>query len=83
MRNDIFGRRLANPQVAPELETLMTTNKAQMAKLQGTPFSSPLLPTPGHTFMRANNTLPSQMLPAQGGYHTLSRRLRFFFWFCF
>lgn len=81
--NDIFGLRLANPQVAPELETLMTTNKPQMAKLQGTVLSSSPHPTPGHAFVCANNTLPSQMLPAQGGDHTLSRRLRLFSFFFF
>lgn len=34
--NDIFCPHLANPQVTPKLETLMTTNKPQMVKLQGT-----------------------------------------------
>lgn len=34
-RNDIFCPRLANPQDTSELETLMTTNNAQMVKLWG------------------------------------------------
>lgn len=34
-RNDIFCPRLANPQDTSKLETLMTTNNAQMVKLWG------------------------------------------------
>lgn len=39
-RNDIFCPRLANPQATSKLETLMTTNNAQMVKLWGQTDSS-------------------------------------------
>lgn len=55
-RNDIFRPRLANPQDTSKLETLMTTNNAQMVKLWGRSGPSDAAWAPGGIGVHANNT---------------------------
>lgn len=55
-RNDIFCPRLANPQDTSELETLMTTNNAQMVKLWGHAGPSDAARAPCGITLHANNT---------------------------
>lgn len=55
-RNDIFCPRLANPQDTSELETLMTTNNAQMVKLWGHIGPSDAAWAPCGIPLHANNT---------------------------
>ncbi len=55
-RNDIFCPRLANPQDTSKLETLMTTNNAQMVKLWGHTGPSDAAQTPCSIALHANNT---------------------------
>lgn len=55
-RNDIFCPRLANPQDTSKLETLMTTNNAQMVKLWGHTGPSDAAQAPCGIAVRANDT---------------------------
>ena len=55
-RNDIFCPRLAIPQDTSKLETLMTTNNAQMVKLWGHTGPSDAARAPCGIALCANNT---------------------------
>lgn len=52
--NDIFCPRLANPQDSSKLETLMTTNNAQMVKLWGHAGPTDVAPAPCGQSLHAN-----------------------------
>lgn len=65
-RNDIFCPRLANPQDTSELETLMTTNNAQMVKLWGHIGPSDDAWAPCGIPLHANNTQTHTHAQAKG-----------------